>query len=330
MVSRATGAIGSGFAARARVPWSRLGIDIGSATVKVVELSLWRDVHRVETFATEPVPPGSVDRASIHDPEAVGAAIRRACRRARTTTRRSSVGIADSAVSIRTLDLDASLDDDAMVAAVAHDAARHMPFAVDEMAMDFEPMQLSPNDPAKVEVHVAACRLEHVTRRQEALEHAGLRPHVADVQRYAVDRAVAHLAPAELPVAVADIGRATTTMLLVSGDGSVTVQEEPFDLGPSGTGDTDLLRLVARLLRVVALSTTAKINQLLLAGGAASVPTFAARVSDHLRMPVATTDPFARMAVSRRIDTASLVEHAPALLTATGLALRGFVKDGVR
>ena len=113
--------------------------------------------------------------------------------------------------------------------------------------------------------------------------------------------------------------------------GSVTIQEEPFELGSSGTRETDLLRLIARLLRVVALSNrNAEINHLLLAGGAASTPGFAALVSDHVGLPVATVDPFARMAVSRRIDSESLEEHAPALLTATGLALRGFVKDGTR
>ena len=84
-------------------------------------------------------------------------------------------------------------------------------------------------------------------------------------------------------------------------------------------------------MRVVAhASPTAKINQLLLAGGAASIPALAALVSDHVRLPVATVDPFVRMTVAKRIESESLAEHAPALLTATGLALRGSVKDGTR
>ncbi|MYD98836.1 MAG: type IV pilus assembly protein PilM [Gammaproteobacteria bacterium] len=321
----------SGFAASLSASGSRLGIDIGSAAVKVVELSCRRDSYRLDTFALEPVPPGSVVRGSVHDSEAVGAAIRRACQRARTRTRRTTVGVANSEVSVRTLNLDASLDDGALVEAVAREAASQMPFPAEDMAIDFEPLQLALDDPAKVEVHVAACRLEHVARQREAIEHAGLRLHVADVPRYAVVRAVAHIAPAEVPVAVVDIGSATTTMLLVFGDGSVNSQEEPFDLGSSSADKTDLLRLIARLLRVVALSSrTETINQLLLAGGAASSREFAALVADHVRLPVATVNPFARMTVSRRIGSESLVEHAPALLTATGLALRGFVKDGTR
>lgn len=319
----------SGFPASLSAPGSRLGIDIGSAAVKVVELSCRRDSYRLDAFGLEPVPPGSVVRGSVHDPEAVGDAVRQACQRARTRTRHTTVGVANSEVSVRTLNLDASLDDGALVAAVAREASQ-MPFPAEDMAIDFEPLQLALDDPAKVEVHVAACRLEHVARQREAIEHAGLRPHVADVERYAVVRAVAHIAPVEVPVAVVDIGSATTTMLLVFGDGSVTTQEEPFDLGSSSADKTDLLRLIARLLRVVALSSpTEKINQLLLAGGA-STPELAALVADHVRLPVATVDPFARMAVSKRIESESLMEHAPALLTATGLALRGFVKDGTR
>ena len=330
-VKGSSSGIRSVFAARRPASRSRLGIDIGSAAVKIVELSCRRDAHRVEAFALEPLRPGSVVRGSIHDAEAVGYAIRQACRRARTRTRRTTVAVADSAVSTRTLKLDASLDDDALATAVAHEAAEQLPFPVDDMAMDFEPMQLAPDDPAKVEVLLAACRLEHVARRREAIEHAGMKPYAAEVQRYAVVRAIAHLAPVEMPVVVADIGAATTTMLLVSGDGSVTAQEEPFDTGTSGFSTTDLLRLIARLLRVVARSRpTSPINRLLLAGGAASIPAFAAQVSDHLRLTVETVDPFARMTTSRRIDSESLVEHAPALLTATGLALRGFVEDGTR
>ena len=70
-----------------------VGLDIGSSTVKAVELKPAGKGHRVTAFASAPVPPDAIVDGAIIDAGAVADAIRRCSRaaasRARTSAPRS-------------------------------------------------------------------------------------------------------------------------------------------------------------------------------------------------------------------------------------------------
>ena len=320
-----------------------LGLDIGSSAVKVVELSRLDESYRVEAFAIEPVPAGSVVAGNISDAGAVGEAIRAACRRAGVKPRHVCAGIRNSAVVTKTLEMDATLDDRELEAEVTREAERHIPFPIEEVAIDFEPLHLSARDPSKVDVLLVACRIEHVAQRQEAADLAGLSLDVVDVESHAAHHAVVHAAENRMPVAFADIGVATSTVMLVDGESAIT-REEQFILRPDALDDPhaggprsghvvetpnldSLLALLTRLLRLVLLAGQVEsVDRLLLAGGGAAIPGFTERAAKHLGLAVEVADSFRGMAVSARTDRALLTEHAPALFTAAGLAVRGFAE----
>ena len=327
---------------RLRRRW--LGLDIGSSVVKVVELSRVDVSYRVEAYAVEPIPAGSVVAGNISDARAVGEAIRSACRCAGVRPKKVCAGIRNSAVVTKTLEMDATLDDREMEAEVMREAGRHIPFPMEDVVIDFEPMQLSGRDPSKVDVLLVACRVEHVAELQEAAEHAGLG---LDVECHGAHHAVLHAAGSGAPVALADIGAATTTMMLVNGDSAVT-REEPFGLSPDTPGGDlahsppsfhpidhpidastveALLALLTRLLRLVLLAGRLEsVDRLLLAGGGAAIPGLAERAAERLGISVEVADAFRGMAVSAHADRASLAELAPMLFTATGLAVRGLAQ----
>jgi len=64
---------------------TRLGVDIGSTAIKLVELSQTRGADfsaiQVENYAIEPLPPNAVVEKKIANVEAVGATIRKAVAR---------------------------------------------------------------------------------------------------------------------------------------------------------------------------------------------------------------------------------------------------------
>lgn len=320
-----------------------LGLDIGSSAAKVVELSRVDESYRVEAYAVEPIPAGSVVAGNISDARAVGEAIRRACRRAGVRPKKVCAGIRNSAVVTKTIEMDATLDDRAMETEVTREAGRHIPFPLEDVVIDFEPMHLSARDPSKVDVLLVACRVEHVARLQEAAEFAGFGLDVVDVECHGAHHAVLHAAGSDAPVALADIGAATTTMMLVNGDAAVT-REEPFGWSsdtPAGdlvdspapsrpidasTADA-LLALLTRLLRLVLLASRSEsVDRLLLAGGGAAIPGLAERAAERLGIVVEVADAFRGMAVSARTDRASLAELSPMLFTASGLAVRGLAE----
>jgi type IV pilus assembly protein PilM len=67
-----------------------------------------------------------------------------------------------------------------------------------------------------------------------------------------------------------------------------------------------------------------KPNRLFFAGGCGSLPGIAEYFASAEHLQGIMVDPFLGMSISPRANRANLTLDAPALLTATGLALRGF------
>lgn len=66
------------------------------------------------------------------------------------------------------------------------------------------------------------------------------------------------------------------------------------------------------------------IDQIVLAGGSASIPGVDSLIQDQLGIDTLIANPFANMSLASRIKTQSLSNDAPALMIACGLALRSF------
>ena len=66
------------------------------------------------------------------------------------------------------------------------------------------------------------------------------------------------------------------------------------------------------------------VDQVILAGGSASVPGIAELIQDRLGIETIIANPFASMSLSSRVKPQSLSNDAPALLIACGLAMRSF------
>ena len=214
-------------------PKAMLGLDISSTSVKLLELSRSGDKYRVESYATEPLPPNAVVDKNINDVAATAEAIRKVVRRSKTRLRQAAVAVSGSAVITKTLDMPADLSEDALEAQIALEADQYIPYPLDEVNLDFEVQGPSEKGEGQVEVLLAACRSENVEQRVSALAEAELQPGVVDVEAYAIERAYTLLdnqfpAQEQLVVAVIDIG-ATMSALSVMVDGrTVYTREQLF------------------------------------------------------------------------------------------------------
>ena len=74
----------------------------------------------------------------------------------------------------------------------------------------------------------------------------------------------------------------------------------------------------------VSSSTNRTINSMVLAGGCASIPGIDKLVEKSLGLPVYIANPFSDMTLSNKIKPDNLLNNAPAMMIACGLALRSF------
>lgn len=85
-----------------------------------------------------------------------------------------------------------------------------------------------------------------------------------------------------------------------------------------------LIQQVNRLLQFfLASGGPDTINQIVMAGGCASIPGIDDIIESRLEIPTVIANPFRTMGISNRVNQQRLANDAPAMIIACGLALRG-------
>jgi type IV pilus assembly protein PilM len=196
---------------------SLIGLDITTSSVKLIELQRSGRDFLVESYAAEPTPPSSINEKAIVDAEAVGEAIRRAVKRSGTKSKDVAIAISGDAAITKVIQMPRSLSDADMEGQVELQADQYIPFPMEEVSFDFEIVGESRRDPDMLDVLLVATRTENVDQRTAAVEAAGLKTRVVDVEAFAVENACRLLthqmtdAGADRYVAIVDFGASTTT-----------------------------------------------------------------------------------------------------------------------
>lgn len=341
-----------------------IGLDITASSIKLVELSRSGDEYRVEAYAAEATPPGSINEKAIVDADAVGDAIRRAAKRAGARSREAAVAISGDAVITKLIQLPRSLSVRDMEMQIDLQADQYITYPLDEVSYDFEVIGPSVKDPELVDVQLVATRTENVEQRQAAVVAAGLVPRIVDVESYALQNAC-RLMTHQMPrggagtVAVVDFGASTTTFSVLKNHvvdytrdfafgGSQLTEEIMRTYGltfeeagrakkegglPSNYQSEvldpfidDMTQQVSRSVQFYLASGMGRETPdlLLVCGGCANLPGVADVISSRVGVPAERGDPLGQMTLSSKAKAQGVRKDATALLTACGLALRSF------
>ena len=342
-----------------------IGVDISTSSIKMVELGdAGKGLRRIERYTIEPLAKEAVADGNIVNLEAVAEAIKHAWRHMGTRTKNVALALPAASVITKKIIVPAGLNDNELELQVESEANQYIPFALDEVNLDFQVLGPAPNDPDEVEVLIAASRKEKVDDRVAAIESAGLKALVLDVESFATQTAYELIAP-QLPesgqdqmIAIVDIGSTMIHVNVLLNNQSVYTREQTFGGNnltqeiqrryslsaeeaeiakrngglPENYGQEvlqpflDALALeVARALQFFFSSTQFnRVDHILLAGGCAMIPGVDEAVSQRAQVRTSIANPFANMAISSHIKPRQLAQDAPILLTACGLAMRRF------
>jgi len=341
-----------------------LGLDISSTAIKLLELGQSGDRMRVESYAVEPLPANSVIEKNIADVEAVGDAIKRAVKRSASRTKLAAVAVAGSSVITKIIAMPASLTEDEMEQQIELEADQYIPYPLEEVNLDFEVIGPSENDPERIDVLLAASRSENVDIRIAAIELAGLKAKIVDVEAYAMENAFSLLIP-QLPeqgidqtIAVIDIGATMTTLNVMHDRKTIYTREQVFGgkqlteeiqrryglsyeeagMAKRQGGLPDnyapevlepfkdaMTQQVSRSLQFFyGSSQYNNVDHIVLAGGSAMIPGIDEMIANKLGVHTSVANPFTNMTLASRVKAQSLSNDAPALMIAAGLAMRSF------
>lgn len=350
------------FSSKAR---SLIGLDMSSSAVKMVELaSDGKSGYRVDRYAIEVLPRDVVADGNIVNLEAAAETIKRAWRKLATSTRLVAAALPASHVITKKIIVAAGQREEELELLVESEANQYIPFALDEVNLDFQVLGPAPSSPDELEVLIAASRKEKVEDRVAAIEAAGLKPAVMDVESYAVLSSL-DLILKQLPdggkgqiVALIDVG-ANVMSLTVLRDGQQLYAREQAFGGNQLTQDiarlygmtfeeaeaekrrnalpdnyeAELLQPfvesmaleVSRALQFFFTSTQFnKVDHIVLSGGCAVLPGSDEVIASRTQINTIVANPFADMVLSERVRANSLLADASSLMIACGLAMRRF------
>lgn len=341
------------------------GLDISSSSVKLVELSGGdKEGYKIERYAIEPLPRDAVVDGNIANLDAVSEALRRALRRFGGGVKNVAMALPASSVITKKIILPDGLREQEMEMQVESEANQYIPFALDEVNLDFQVIGPAASGAGEVEVMIAASRKDKVEDRVATAQAAGLKAVVIDVESLAIESAFElvsrQLVPAggDKVVALIDIGASVMNVTVLRGGQQVYSREQAFG-GHQLTQDIarqygmsleeaeaakrsgslpedyarDLMRPfmdslaleVSRALQFFFTSTQFnQVDHLVLAGGCAVMPGLADVVAGRTQVETIIANPFAGMALSSKVRPKNLLADAPSLMVACGLALRRF------
>src|SRR5512140_2375384 len=161
------------------------------STTKMVELSEApkKNGYVVERYSIEALPADAVSDGNINNLDAVSDTIKRAWKRLGSRIKNVSLALPAAAVITKKILLPAGMREEDLEYQVESEANQYIPFALDEVNLDFQVIGPAPGNPDEVEVLLAASRKANVEDRVAAAEVAGLKTIVVDVEPYAAESA---------------------------------------------------------------------------------------------------------------------------------------------
>jgi len=343
-----------------------IGVDISSSSVKMVELSAApkKGGYVIERYAIEPLAKDAITDGNINNLDAVAESVELAWKRMGTRIKNVSMALPAAAVITKKILLPAGLREEELEQQVESEANQYIPFALEEVNLDFQEIGPAPNNPEEIEVLLAASRKINVEDRVAAAMSAGLKVLVMDVESFAAELAFEQIS-AQLPdgapdkcVALIDIGASVMNVTVMRNGQSVYSRDQQmggmqltqqiqsvFGLsaedaesakrngGLPDNYESDVLSPfresvvmeIARALQFFFTSTQYnEVDYIVLAGGSAAIPGLDDAVATKTQVSTMVANPFALMSVSSKIKQRQLQTDAPSLIIACGLAMRRF------
>ena len=195
-----------------------IGLDIGTSGVRAAELSFGKDSMTLEKFGQVALAEGVVRDGEVVDVDGLATAIRQLWSYTHFSSKRVVIGVSNSKVIVRQVDLP-WLPADELSTALPYQVQDFIPIPVDQAVLDFLTLEeITGEGGARLlrGLLVAASR-DMVMNAVTAVQQAGLTPTMVDLTSFAVLRSLARptpLAAAEEVEAVVDVGARITNIVV--------------------------------------------------------------------------------------------------------------------
>jgi type IV pilus assembly protein PilM len=313
-----------------------IGLDIGSSSIKAIQLKKRNRGVEVRAFGMEPLAPQTIVDGTIMDQSAVVEAIRALWRRLKLRQKDVAIAIAGHSVIIKKISVP-RMNLMELAEHIPQEAEHHIPFSRDDVEIDYEVVN-EQNISGQMDLLLVAAKREVVADYTQVVRDASLNPVVVDVAAFTAQNGFEvnyQLRPDETVVLI-NIGAAISNINIVRGGVSLFTRDvtiggnafteeiqkqlaiaideaEAYKIGGTQTEDgvvpQEVLRVMDGVAEVMAgefqrsldffLATTADahVTRIMLAGGSSKIGSLHRAIERRSRLAVEVVDAWRRIEI---------------------------------
>lgn len=337
-----------------------IGIDVGTSSVKLVELEEIKGGYKLKNFGIAKLPRETIVNGVVINAEPLIQAVKGLISSLKISCKDVAFAVSCHPVIIKKITLPL-MTEDSLEPVIVSEAEQYIPFDLDEVNIDFQILGANEDNPEMMDVMLVAAKKAMIEEYTDAFKHAGLRSRIIDIDVFALENMfnVNYLHEENETSALVDIGASVTNINIVKngtsifnrdvflGGNSVTEEiqkelsvsfeeAEMLKLGEEIEGiDRELLeqtiarttaslaREIQRTLEFFTSSTYVEINHLLLSGGASKTAGLKQIIEEKMNLEIETIDPFKVIKYdTKSFDPEYMRDMASVAAVGVGLATR--------
>lgn len=340
---------------------SVIGLDIGTGSIKIAELSVTGRTAKLLAFGMIPTPAVGVVSGEVSDTQALGAAVRSLLQKARIRKTQTCAGLWGSSVIVKKISVP-KMDPGLVGEQIRWEAEQYIPYDINDVNIDFHVLKTVSSSTETMDVLLVAARHEQVFKFVEILDSAGLQASILDINGFALGNCYDknYGATRGLTAALLNIGAHYTNFIVVDGGEiifcrdipvggavytadiqkamGVSVSEaESLKLSASGGGAApeEVASAIASTHEVVVdeiqgsfdffanTTPTSSISRVYITGGGSRTPGLLKHLANTVSMPCEIFDPFQKIKYDKRaFSNAYVADIREFAGVAIGLGLR--------
>jgi len=336
-----------------------IGIDIGSSSVKVVQLKVSKGSLQLLNAGILPLPPEAIVDNSLMDSPAIAMAIKNIVESLGIKIKDAACSISGNSVIIRKIVISA-MSQEELEEQISWEAEQYIPFDINDVNLDFQILSPDIADPSRMNVLLVASKKDIINDYVAVFSEAGMKLVVVDVDSFAVQNAFEanHEYHPEDIIALINIGASVMNINVIKDGvtlftrdvqmgGNLYSEEIQKQIGLSGE-DAEIAKLLVsetdnEPIRNVILKVNETITQeirrsldfynstanedritgIFMSGGCSKVYNLIETIAEKIVLPVESLNPFAKLKYNEKdFDPEYLQEIGPFMAVPVGLAIR--------
>src|SRR5215212_5142561 len=212
------------------------GLDVGSSSIKMVELEGKSNNLNLVSFGYENLPGDTIVDGQIMEMNVVSDVIQNVCATHNVSADKVVTGVSGHSVIIKNIVLP-PMSREELEESIDWHAEEHIPYDLSDVSLDY---QITENTADSTQVLIAACKRERIDNIRQAIQLAGKQPVAIDVDTFALQNCYeVNYQPVDSDVVtLLNIGASTMNVNIVKGTRSLFTR----DITVGGSQFTDVLQ----------------------------------------------------------------------------------------